>query len=104
MFRQGDVLLIPVAHPPQVAIDCLLPRDGDRFILAHGEATGHAHTVAADDADLMFGTHEDEVFLRVHRGTPLVHEEHESIDLPIGDYRVVRQREFDASQWRPVKD
>ena len=43
MFRQGDVLIIPVAKLP----DCLEPmkRERGRVILAHGEVTGHAHAI-----------------------------------------------------------
>jgi hypothetical protein len=42
--RQGDVYLIPVASRPK---DCkpIEPENGMRFVLAHGEVTGHAHAV-----------------------------------------------------------
>lgn len=43
--RQGDVLITPVAHPVRDSDIGALVREGDgkRIVLAHGEATGHAH-------------------------------------------------------------
>lgn len=43
-IRQGDVLLIPVKSLPK---DCkpIQPEAGRRFVLAHGEVTGHAHAI-----------------------------------------------------------
>lgn len=41
-LRQGDVLLVAVAALPS---DCAeVPPEGQRLVLAHGEATGHAYT------------------------------------------------------------
>jgi hypothetical protein len=57
MLRQGDVLIRPVAKVP--AGLKRVPLEGGRIVLAHGEATGHAHVVdgealflAADLAEL----------------------------------------------------
>jgi hypothetical protein len=79
-------------------------------VLALGEATGHAHTVAAPDAELL-GDPESvgERFLRIVTAARLTHEEHAAIPLPAGLYRVVRQREYasarDGSAWyRQVAD
>lgn len=43
-IRQGDVYLIPVKALPKgcTPID---PEGGRRFVLAHGEVTGHAHAI-----------------------------------------------------------
>ena len=109
MFRQGDVLLVPVTRLPEQARR--LPRDArGRLVLALGEVTGHAHAVAAPDAELL-----DDPgpvggrFLRVVTAARLTHEEHAAIPLPPGLYRVVRQREYasdrDGSAWsRQVAD
>jgi hypothetical protein len=40
--RQGDVYLIPVAKLP-AGCKPMEPEGGRRFVLAHGEVTGHAH-------------------------------------------------------------
>ena len=100
MFRQGDVLLVPVPPErlPQHARP--LPRDArGRLVLALGEATGHAHAVAAPDAELL-GDPESvgERFLRIVTAAHLTHEEHAAIPLPPGLYRVVRQREYESTQ------
>ena len=47
MFRQGDVLLVPVRPERLPGHARPLPRDArGRLVLALGEATGHAHAVA----------------------------------------------------------
>ena len=111
MFRQGDVLLVAV-QPERLPTHARpLPRDArGRLVLALGEVTGHAHAVAAPDAELL-GDPEtlDERFLRIVTEARLTHEEHAAIALPPGLYRVVRQREYapgweGAAGWREVDD
>ena len=111
MFRQGDVLLVPV-RPERLPEEARpLPRDArGRLVLALGEATGHAHAVAAPDADLLASPESvNERFLRIVTEARLTHEEHAAIALPPGLYRVVRQREYapgweGAAGWREVDD
>jgi len=43
-IRQGDVYLIPVAALPE-GCKPIQPEAGRRFVLAHGEVTGHAHAI-----------------------------------------------------------
>lgn len=43
-IRQGDVFLIPVAALP-AGCKPIEPEAGRRFVLAHGEVTGHAHAI-----------------------------------------------------------
>ncbi len=97
MFRQGDVLLIPV-RSGEVGEE--IPRDEQaRIVLAHGEATGHAHAIHDPGAVLRASLGaDDERFLQVTAGmVTLRHEEHSPINLRKGLYRVVRQREYDPS-------
>lgn len=43
MYRQGDVLIIPIAElPPGLKP---VAKEQGRVVLAHGEVTGHAHTI-----------------------------------------------------------
>ena len=100
MYRQGDVLLVAVDGVPPGASS--VGRDGGRLVLAYGEATGHAHTIESDHAALLATG--PGVFLDVRGPEPvmLVHQEHESIAVDPGTYRVVRQREYTpraAPQW-----
>lgn len=99
-YRQGDVLIATVEKVPE----CLkqVPLDRGRVILAYGEVTGHAHAVEGDVEFLAADLEEmGERFLRVASEAEVVHDEHDAIALPPGDYRVVRQREYqpEAPVW-----
>jgi hypothetical protein len=103
MYRQGDVLIRPVAEIPEALRP--VPRDKGRVILAYGEVTGHAHVVLgeveflAQDLDEMAAR-----FLRVEaEGATVVHDEHDTITLPAGDYEVVRQREYTSADMGPMQ-
>jgi len=65
------------------------------LVLARGEATGHAHRIETDGFAEAYSK-DGNLFLRVV-GSPakVVHEEHRTIQLPPGTYRVWRQREYD---------
>jgi hypothetical protein len=98
MYRQGDVLVVAVERIPRWAK--AVHRDRGRVVLAYGEATGHAHAIADSGASLL--EHQADQYLRVtaDRGVSLTHEEHQTITLPPGDYRVVRQREYEPEARR----
>lgn len=89
MFRQGDVLLVPVAAMPEGR---RIASEGGRLVLARGEATGHHHSVAEDHGELVDAA--EGVFLRIMTAAPLEHQEHGAITLEPGVYRVLRQREY----------
>jgi len=90
IFRQGDVLLVAVEEAPEGE---RRKAERGRLVLAYGEVTGHHHSVAAQDAELIDAGAEG-VFLRIMTATPLEHQEHGAITLAPGDYRVTRQREY----------
>lgn len=98
-FRQGDVYLEEIeALPPDAS-----PVSGP-IILAHGEATGHAHTIKSRSANL-FETPDRDRFLKViDRPATLRHQEHEAITVPPGMYRVRQQREYSPKEIRRVQD
>lgn len=103
MFRQGDVLVVPVDEIPTGLKK--VPLEAGRLVLAHGEATGHAHVVEGE-AEL-FESDVDEMdrrFLRVEEESALVHDEHDTIVLPPGDHEVIRQREYAPEAPRYVAD
>jgi len=99
---QGDLLFIPVDEIPQGAV-AVEPTQG-RHILALGEATGHAHTVAADDCDLLTVSGQVDRWLRVRSQTPVLHEEHDALPLDVGIYVVRPQREYSPEEIRRVAD
>ena len=105
-FRQGDVLLVAVEAIPD---DATPERRTGRIILAEGEVTGHAHAIADRDAQAF--THDGERYLLTRSIAQLVHEEHATIEIPEGAWRVVIQREYEppalpaaAPSWRQVAD
>ena len=103
MFRQGDILIVPVDEVPEDLKK--VPLESGRMVLAHGEATGHAHVLegeatflAADLEDL------EQRFLEVEAESKLVHDEHDTITIPPGNYEVRRQREYAPEAPRMVAD
>jgi len=77
--------------------------DRGRIVLAEGESTGHAHCVLDDPAMLFIGEDLDEMadrFLRVEADVEVVHEEHDTITLPQGDWVIRNKREYAPE--RPV--
>lgn len=119
MFRQGDVMLVEVKSLPKDLKDVT---PNDRIVLAYGEVTGHAHAIypqmpEVTVIDRVRGAKPAEPkiaaklwdagaerFLQVLEKTQLKHEEHSAIDLPVGNFKVVRQREYDPEKFRVVED
>lgn len=103
-FRQGDVLIERIDSLPAQLKP--VARENGRVILAHGEVTGHAHAIADKHAYLHTSDlHPDVTFLEVQDAVAaLNHDEHSTIELPPGNYRVVRQREYSPEAIRPVAD
>lgn len=108
MYRQGDVLILPVpAEAVPETAHALPPADRDakgRLVLALGEATGHAHAVVGPgtllrDPDPLRPDH-----LHLPSGGRVVHEEHAAISLRAGWYQVIRQREYVPGAVRVVAD
>lgn len=109
MFRQGDVLIVPIAEaqvPPVVASLEPLARDPrERMILALGESTGHAHAVVGRGALYPAASPLEPMHLHLEdKGGRVVHEEHGTITLGSGWYRVIRQREYEPGSVRVVAD
>ena len=105
MYRQGDVLIIPVGELPAGVEK--LERESGRVVLAHGEATGHAHAIK-DDRAALFRHPELAAVLMMHVSgdapVELEHEEHGTIEIPPGNYEVLRQREYSPEEIRNVAD
>ena len=89
IFRQGDVLLQRIDRLPENALPV---KWDDRVVLAYGEVTGHAHAISTQYAK-MYMLKGDRL-LEVKPGAVLVHEEHATITLPEGFYKVIQQREY----------
>jgi hypothetical protein len=102
-YRQGDVLIERIGSLPKSIKP--LARENGKVVLAHGEVTGHAHAIADKHATLFAAEGEVATFLEVRDAmAALQHEEHSTIVLPPGNYRVTRQREYSPEEIRNVAD
>ncbi len=103
-YRQGDVLIERISSLP--AVTTKLAREHGRVVLAHGEVTGHHHSLCEPDVDLHTSPEAAGVtFLEVREAmAALTHQEHAKIELPQGIYRVTRQREYSPQAIRNVQD
>lgn len=98
IIRQGDVLLqyvgpIQDEHKNFIA-------NQERVVLAHGEATGHAHAIY--DKGVAHLTEDDT--LMIFSQTTLLHEEHNPVGLKPGIYRKYIQQEYTPDGGRDVID
>ena len=93
-LRQGDIRLVPVEQLPDGLHE--IPRENGRIVLAEGEATGHLHAIEAPEASFHAESLEEIEgrFLVIEAEAALTHPEHGTIQVPAGNYRVTRQREY----------
>jgi hypothetical protein len=100
MYRQGDVLIISANEIPENVTKISI----ERCVLAEGEATGHAHVAIGSDMTL----YEDStgvLWLSAPNSGQVIHEEHGTIMLTPGSYKIVRQVEWtDEMEPRRVAD
>lgn len=108
MYRQGDVLVMQIDENEagkELESAKTVDRDNGRVVLMYGEVTGHAHAISAPDAHLFdIGKGEVDRILKLTSPVNLSHEEHATIELPAGVYRVLRQREWSPGEIRYVAD
>jgi hypothetical protein len=124
-IRQGDVMLVPVSALPK---DCkaIEPEKGLRFVLAHGEVTGHAHAIYEFNQDAeaeqklledrateitdaalerykkqrtvqIWASPDGEWYLEVKSPSIMRHEEHSAPTIPSGIYHCPVQVEANSS-------
>lgn len=120
--EQGDVCLFKIDSIPSTAI-----AQEKEYVLALGEHTGHAHRLVdenenPDEMSRVHGAPEKKsppknftvfkdptsnvIYLRVHKETDLVHNEHTPVRIPIGDHRIgiVREKGMFDDMISPVLD
>lgn len=127
-IRQGDVYLFQVNSLPK-DLTPVAPV-GKNHVLAYGEATGHCHAIKKEDCDLFeandnvkalakkYGITDERAVTHglriVADNTKLMHgtpsrmfsdPDHTPIDLPRGDYIVLRPREYsDEDEFKVIAD
>ena len=109
-LRQGDVYLTRIPNPDTDNLTLVKPERPGLIVLAHGEATGHIHALAANRAKL----YRDVVgmMLVVDRAVNLRHGnpahawkgDHGDVKILPGAYRVTIDREYEPNGWREVAD
>jgi hypothetical protein len=110
-YRQGDVGMEKLDSTPEGLEFKPVPN----AILAEGEVTGHFHVLdaapckvggASDGTEypLEIAEKDGTMFLRVAEPMPLKHQEHGTITVEPGVYKVVRQREYAPEAPRMVLD
>jgi len=120
--EQGDVLIYKIDAIPSGVVE-----DPRNYVSAHGEHTGHAHRLVdeGENVDQMAKVHgapeknkdsrnfmvfrdptSNVTYLRVFKETNLVHNEHDKVPVPVGDYRIgqVREKGMFDEMIRPVVD
>jgi hypothetical protein len=101
-FRQGDVGIVKVNKVDASKLTRINAING-RNILAYGEATGHHHSCVATKTEL-YRLDDNRMLLRALEDVGIEHQEHEVIWIPIGDYEVHIQVEYDPEGERRVSD
>jgi hypothetical protein len=102
MARQGDLLIRKIEKLP----DGKRKKRANGHIL-EGEVTGHVHRIAEtqlDEAQVLDCGAGLFMTVTAEGGVSIVHEDHNPIVLPPGNYEVVRQREYTPSEIRNVQD
>jgi len=86
-LQQGDVILRPTKE------DFSKGEKQNHLVIMEGEATGHNHQVVSGVAALILL--KEKKFLEVFSKSVLKHQEHETIEIPVGKYEINRKREYD---------
>jgi hypothetical protein len=99
MYRQGDVLIIPVDNIPNHLVKT------KRVTLALGEVTGHHHSISYGAVGYSNNENSLSDYFEVEEESAnLTHQEHDTITLPKGKYRKVIQVEYTPQEIRNVAD
>lgn len=102
LYRQGDVLIQPIQNINKENL-----KETKRCTLALGEATGHHHSIL-DGSAIGYASDENAlaeyVEVKNPEGAPLTHQEHDTIVLPEGQYRVIGQVEYTPERLVNVRD
>ena len=95
LYQQGDVLVIAIDKIPAKTKPVKMAARG--WVLAEGEATGHAHVIAEPELVEMREAEDGTIYVRVKGEAPvdLRHEEHDVQHIAPGEYKIGKVREVD---------
>ena len=102
-IQQGDVTLERVESIPSKAKPKAATKRG--YVLAEGEHTGHAHCIEKTSKAEFYEV-DGVLYVKAKEPVELTHEEHKTITVPKGNWKIGIVREFDhfAQMERQVKD
>ena len=94
-YRQGDLLFTGRSNIP---VGATRSSDG---LIQRNESSGNAH----DLVDGVVYERGGNTYLKTGTAARVVHEEHRPLELPVGFYLVIRQREYwGEEEWDDVND
>ena len=98
LYQQGDVLMFVIDEIPKTA------KGKKNRILAEGESTGHYHE--ANGGGVVVLEDGKDLYLDAPDGCEVNHQEHRTVVLPAGKFKVGIVQEYDhfAEEARNVKD
>lgn len=88
IFRHGDLLIKEIVKLPKEL------KKAQNNVLALGEVTGHSHRLNVNQI-CVFENKENQKFLDLKQTISLIHEEHNEIQIPKGNYIIIHEREYD---------
>ena len=94
-YRHGDVIINQISKEEYDELSGL-PKSN--LTIAYGEVTGHHHTLKARSGTaqvLVSPETQEATAFRVDQKTELTHQEHKTISIPKGYYRVEFEREHE---------
>lgn len=95
MMQQGDVNIIEIEEFPKFETYHRINKI-ENGVVREGTATGHSHRIVGTEFELFTITWPTQMFVEIKStDCKLVHEEHETIDLPVGKYEFVQTTEYD---------
>lgn len=103
IYRHGDLLITPT----KINKKAKQVKHNGAFVLAEGETTGHRHVITAErPVDMKVSTLMDVIYLTLSAPAKVTHEEHKTLTVPAGDYKVIHEQEKDwfSLQTRRVID
>jgi len=101
LYRHGDVILEKIS-----STDLGIKIQSGNIVLAEGEATGHAHRITSEYAELYETPANDNGVRLLLLKCPamLLHEEHKALELPAGLFRVRIKRQYSPDGWQKGVD
>ena len=87
MWRQGDIIIRKTKKAKKGKLK--------NKIIALGEVTGHSHRFTPESKVRVYDNGNGTQSVQVIGENELVHEEHETLSLPRGEYVISVQREYD---------